>query len=436
MKGPVRERLAKLFAMLGSDNANERENARAIIDEILRKNRKTWNDLTELLQTGSDGAGWNIQDDAAAPPSTSTGANIHALDLVHHLLEEHLELRPLEYAAIALWILHTHVYNQFLVTPRLALVSPVRGCGKTTALLLLALLTSRGRKDDGITAAAIFRLIDQQHCTLLLDEADNLGLEHNGILRSVLNSGHRKGGCLTRVIKDAPRRFSTFAPMAIAAIGVLPLPIMHRSVVIHMERATRQLRYFDESDRAVNHAYGMIRAWARDVKLEHNPELPGELRNRPADNWRVLIAIADSFGRAWGATARKAAAEFSRTYRDEDAAVTLLSDIRTIYHDLAVDRHASAKLVEELVGMEDAGWADWRGLRDDQQPRRLSQGELARLLAPFGIRPRTIWPRRRNQKSKSSKGYFRSQFESAWHKYCNSDGTPSHSKKSARLQRR
>jgi hypothetical protein len=199
--------------------------------------------------------------------------------------------------------------------------------------------------------------------------------------------------------------------------------------------STRQLRRFDENDPAINHAYAMIRAWAREVKLQPDPEMPGELRNRPADNWRVLIAIGDSFGRAWGARARKAAVDFSRTYRDEDAAVTLLNDIRAVFDDLGKDRLASAKLVDELVGMEDAGWADWRGLRDDQQPRHLSQGELARLLAPFGIRPGSIWPRRRNQESKSRKGYLRSQFERAWRAYCDSAGTPAQPNKSARLHR-
>jgi hypothetical protein len=78
MNGPMRDRLAKLFAMLGSDNAGERENARTLIDEILRKNRKSWNDLTELLQTGSNGTAWNIDDGEAA---VATGANISALML-------------------------------------------------------------------------------------------------------------------------------------------------------------------------------------------------------------------------------------------------------------------------------------------------------------------------------------------------------------------
>jgi hypothetical protein len=210
---------------------------------------------------------------------------------------------------------------------------------------------------------------------------------------------------------------------------------MHRSLVIHMERATRQLRRFDENDQAINHAYIMIRAWARDVKLQRDPELPSELRNRPADNWRPLISIGDSFGPAWGTRARKAAVDFCRMHRDEDAAVTLLNDIRLVFNDLGKDRLASATLVDELLGMDDAGWSDWRGLRDDQQPRRLSQGELARLLAPFGIRPRTIWPQRRSQKCKSRKGYLRSQFTRVWQRYCDPGGTPAQPSEFGRLRR-
>jgi hypothetical protein len=34
----------------------------------------------------------------------------------------------------------------------------------------------------------------------------------------VLNSGHRKGGNVRRLIKGRPQSFSTFAPMAIAAM--------------------------------------------------------------------------------------------------------------------------------------------------------------------------------------------------------------------------
>jgi Protein of unknown function (DUF3631) len=80
-------------------------------------------------------------------------------------------------------------------------------------------------------------------------------------------------------------------------------------------------------------------------------------------------------------------------------------------------------LAAELDAIDDAPWSEWRGLRDDQQPRRLSPGELAKMLAPFGIRPRTIWPLGRTPGSNCAKGYHRSQFEAAWRSYAS--GTPS-----------
>jgi Protein of unknown function (DUF3631) len=150
--------------------------------------------------------------------------------------------------------------------------------------------------------------------------------------------------------------------------------------------------------------------------------------NRQADNWRPLIAIADAFGPHWGEAARDAAVTFQKGYNDEDAGVTLLSDIRDIFNARRVDRLASATIVAALNDLADGPWCEWRGVRDDQSPRRLSQGELARLLTSFGIRPRSIWPPRRDAGSKSAKGYHRSQFEAAWRSYCDRDGTPARPK--------
>ena len=48
-KTTLASRLRQLHAMLGSNNAQERETARVKIDELLAKHRKSWNDLTELM---------------------------------------------------------------------------------------------------------------------------------------------------------------------------------------------------------------------------------------------------------------------------------------------------------------------------------------------------------------------------------------------------
>jgi hypothetical protein len=126
--------------------------------------------------------------------------------------------------AVALWVLHTFVYQQFAVTPRLIFKSPVRGCGKTTALDFIKQLTFKPRKIDNITGPALFRLIDFGKPTVLLDEVDNLDLLNDGTIRAVLNGGHRKGGTIFRMIDNFPAEWSTFAPVAIGLIGSVPLP--------------------------------------------------------------------------------------------------------------------------------------------------------------------------------------------------------------------
>ena len=440
--------------MLGSNNAQERETARAKINELLAKHRKSWNDLTELMSAGgaSPDPSWDVADDDRPTASDAVDAGLpgnakrppNVFELVRFILEQFVSIDPHEYIAIALWVLHTHVFPRFVVSPRLAFTSPVNGCGKTTALAVIEQLAFRPERMDNATPAVIYHLVDRLGGTLLIDEADNLGLRENGILRGVFNSGHRKGGNIRRVIRGAPKAFNTFAPMAIAAIGSLPMPLMRRSIIIHMEKAAGgdAIKRFDPDDHetkeTVNVVWRLVLEWARDQpKLDPNPDLPKELKNRVADNWRPLIAIADSLGASWGQAAREAAVTFARTYHDEDIGVVLLSDIRDIFSQAAVDRMASEVLVKDLLGVEESSWSEYCGQRDDQAPRKLSQGEMARLLRPFGIRPRSVWPRgKRSRSATSRKGYYRAQFESAWTRYCSPVGTPAQPSNIRHLGRR
>ena len=442
MKTTLASRLRQLFAMLGSNNAQERETAHAKIDELLAKHRKSWNDLTELMSAGAATPDPSWSAAADDPPTAGDAICVglpgeakrppNVLELVQFIIEQFVAMEPHERLATALWVLHTHVFQRFVVSPRLAFTSPVNGCGKTTALAVIEKLAFRPERMDNATPAVIYHLIDQSNGTLLVDEADNLGLRENGILRGVLNSGHRKGGNIRRVIKGRPKAFNTFSPMAIAAIGALPMPLMRRSIIIHMQKleAGAALKRFDTGDddtmASVDVVYRFVLEWARSKpKLNLDPAMPKELRNRVADNWRPLISIADTLGSTWGKAAREAAVTFARSYHDEDAGVLLLSDIRDIFAQVGADRMASEALVKALLEVEESAWAEYCGPRDDLAPRKLSQGEVARLLRPFGIRPRSVWPRsKRSKGSTSRKGYYRAQFERAWERYCPQAGTP------------
>jgi hypothetical protein len=92
-----------------------------------------------------------------------------------------------------LWVAHTYLLDRFLVSPRLGVRSPTKGCGKTLLLDVLGRLVLRPLPAANVTSSAIFRVIEGHCPTLLVDEADTF-LYDNDELRGVLNSGHRKGG--------------------------------------------------------------------------------------------------------------------------------------------------------------------------------------------------------------------------------------------------
>jgi hypothetical protein len=216
---------------------------------------------------------------------------------------------------------------------------------------------------------------------------------------------------------------------------MLPLPLMHRAIVINMQRHAKDdtpLEQLDEYDPRFTAARTEIQKWAATCALAREPDMPPELHNRLGDNWRVLLAIADDLGR--GEAARAAAVALSVNRLDEDPSVILLIDIRTVFDTLGVDRITSAVLIEALLAL-DSLWHDWRGLHDDRPARKLSQSELARLLRPFDIRPHSIWPAQRSPDAKSSKGYRRDQFEAAWTAYCPPSGTPAQSSRIIHLLR-
>jgi hypothetical protein len=267
---------------------------------------------------------------------------------------------------------------------------------------------------------------------MLLDEGDNLGLRIDRNLRAVLNDGWLRGGHITRTIRGAPQTFSTFAPSAIAAIGTLPLPLLQRSIVLQMHLTQREdLKTFEVLNTPKENAgFAEVRrrivTWAENAKFRKDLPLPKKLHGRPADNWRVLIAIADSFGATWSKMAHDGATTFAAGYSDEDVCIALLYDIRTIFHAGNLDRIKSAVLVEKLHEMEDGVgiWTAYRGEADDQSPREITQGDVATLLRRFdrGLRPRPLYELgSRETRGKAGRGYYREQFEPWWKIYCRDD---------------
>jgi hypothetical protein len=344
-------------------------------------------------------------------PEPINGADL--LDDICDAVKRYLVLPDGSAEALALWAVHTHAFECFTHSPRLAITSPEKQCGKTTTLDVLGELVARPLSTSNATTAAIFRTIEKAKPTLLIDEADTF-LGENEELRGVLNAGHRRGGQIIRTVGDdhEPRQFSTFTPAAIAMIGRLPDTLEDRSVSIALRRRrpTEKVQQF-RSDRVqdLKQLSRKIARWCDDNRqnLAASDPNTGALANRAADNWRPLLSVADLAGGRWPEHARAVAQAAETAKQDQSKRTMVLGDIRDIFAARSeTDRLRSAEMAEVLGAMENRPWSEWRN------GKPITPAALARLLAPFGITPGT----KRDGES-TFKGYLLSDFTEAFATY-------------------
>lgn len=341
----------------------------------------------------------------------------NAAELLNRLstrLKRHMVITDAQADAIALWILHTYVYQRFDHTPRLAIISPQKRCGKSTLLELLELLCCDPLHTDSASEAALYRTVDSQGAvTLLVDEMDSFMMNQSGV-GNVLNSGFKFSGTTMRCVKanedHAPKRFRTFCPIALASIGDLSDTVMDRSVVIRLRRKTDQetVERIRPHREAIKQDGEAIAAWAKDVDLSQHldPSMPDTFGDRQADISVVLLALADLAGGEWPERARAALADLFHSAEEESDAAKLLVDIRAIFVEADADKLSSGAICAALVTLEHRPWAEFRG------GAAISKPQLASLLAPFGISPINI---RIGQDV--VKGYERAAFADAWLRY-------------------
>jgi putative DNA primase/helicase len=344
-------------------------------------------------------------------PATINGAAL--LSEIRDVSRQYLVLPNGGAEVLALWAIHTHIFECFGHSPRLAITSPEKGCGKTTTLDVLAELVARPLCTSNATVSAVFRIVEMAKPTLLIDEADTF-LKENDELRGILNAGHRKGGQVTRTVGDdhEPRQFSTWTPAAVAMIGRLPDTLEDRAVIVSLRRrkSSEYVKHFrSEHTDELRQLARKIARWTADNKdalRAHEPGT-GSLFNRAADNWRPLLAIADLAGGDWAAAARAIAEASEGAKQDQSTRAMLLSDIRDLFVGRPhTDRIGSTALATELGAMEGRPWAEWRN------GKPITAASLARTLAPFGISPGT-----RRDGSDTFKGYLLADFNEAFARY-------------------
>jgi hypothetical protein len=325
---------------------------------------------------------------------------------------------------VTLWALHTHVVDRFESTPRLAVISPEKGSGKTRTLEMLALLCPAPEHAFNMSAPVLFRLIASQPVTLLVDEADTYfgpkAKDEEG-LRGLLNAGHRRGATALRCVGAGHEvgRFPVFCAVAMAGIGDLPDTLMDRSVVIPMKRRAPHERvrpYRAKTTEPEGHELrDRLAEWAlvhADDLDDVEPDMPEGITDRPADVWEPLLAIAEVIGGDWPDRARAAAVEINglRMERDPSLSIQLLADLRDVFTLKGTDRLFTEQIIEDLCAIEGAPWSDLYGKPLD--PNSLRR-RVKKYLPPGDLSKSTklrIGDEVRN-------GYTSEHFADAWTRY-------------------
>lgn len=121
---------------------------------------------------------------------------------------------PHQVTACALWVAHTYVYDSFDVSPFLHVTSPEKRSGKTRLLEVLELTVRSPWRVVSPSEAVLYRKVDGDHPTLLLDEVDTIfGRESAGRWRSTPSRSRR-----------VRRAGACFRPRSRAAMQTTPGP--------------------------------------------------------------------------------------------------------------------------------------------------------------------------------------------------------------------
>jgi hypothetical protein len=367
---------------------------------------------------------------ATTPPEPWTDAVNGAalLDALADIYKQYAVLPSGAPEALALWTLYTYVFDAADVNPRLQLTSPLKRCGKTRVLELLSLLVARPLPASNVSPSAIFRVIEQSAPSLLIDEADTF-VKDNEELRGLLNSGHtRRTAFVLRSVPVADnqweaRKFSTWAPMALAGIGRLFPTLEDRSIRIVLKRKlpTEKVPRLPVRDDA--EPFATLRRqctrWGQDhveAIRSADPSQPPGLNDRAADNWRPLCAIAAVAGGDWPGRITAAIAALTVMEGDnEELGVLLLKDMEHLFKEQKVDAIFSEDLEQQLHGMEERPWSEY-----GRERKPISKGQIARLLKPFEIRPRNV-----RIEETQAKGYRLDACQDAFQRYLSPVDHPS-----------
>jgi len=217
----------------------------------------------------------------------------------------YLEFPEIEcYYFFPLWIIGTYLHPLFKAYPYVY-VGGIKETGKTKVLNVCSCLSFNSIFSGNMSSASLFRLIQNNRCSLFIDESEKLSNPQRAEdFRNILLNGYKQGSFIYRVEKVKEKqtvmKFEPFSPKALANIQGLEDVLESRCIRFIMKRTCNKEvgeREVDENDKMWQilrdqlYLFSMS-YWKKIKEIYDEIDNDTELRNRDWELWKSIFAIA------------------------------------------------------------------------------------------------------------------------------------------------
>jgi len=333
---------------------------------------------------------------------------------------------PEDRLVVASWVIASHMMDSWDRFPHLAITSPEKRCGKTRFLQLLELLVPNPVNSSNISPASIYRLIEANRPTLLLDEAQSLsrrGSESSETIREIFCAGIDQKSQTMRVggPSHEVQKFSIYSPKIVALIGSLDGVLADRCIQVGLVRKTSQDNVERFRSRIVEplgiELRERITEWVKENQSEvqkqydHLEPFENLENDRMAELLLPMQAVVTvCCPECLPVLEQYATNKEAQEYEQErlSPGVLMLQACHEVFHRRGPDKPlpfvSTASLIDALVKREEEPWANYRF------GKPITPESLGHLLRPYGIHSE-------REGRTSPRGYRIESFLPVWGRY-------------------
>lgn len=234
------------------------------------------------------------------------GKKIQATKLfreIYDFLKKYIIISEEFYYVLVSYIMMTYIYVLFQVIPYLW-INGEKGTGKSTIMKLLNKLCFNPLFCSNINPANIFRQIDNDGSTIILDEFEKMYGEEKQEIVKLLNQGFNKDGVVPRCVgqNNQIKKFRSFSPKIMGGITNIDDVLFERCIKYTTVRIKdikiTKYRENKETEKKIDsivqdlYIFGLV--YAEEIKkIYDNREVEFEGNSlREDDLWNPLLCIA------------------------------------------------------------------------------------------------------------------------------------------------